>query len=69
MFLGLPGAYESLGDLVKMQLCFSRSGDGAGGVVGSDSISWFPASAASPWKILLRKEGRDGGRETEAYRG
>lgn len=40
-----------------------------GVVVGSGSVSKFPASAAGLWKILLRKEGRDGRRETEACRG
>lgn len=29
----------------------------------------FPASASSPWKIPLGKEGRDGRREAEAQRG
>lgn len=52
-----------------MQLCFSRSGGDGGVVVGSGSVSKFPASAAGLWKILLRKEGRDGRRETEACRG
>lgn len=34
-----------------------------GRVVDSDPVSKFPASAAGPGKMPLRKEGRDIGRE------